>query len=44
MAVAKLLIEREQEKFAATPFPDVKQVVSPRTKDQIAKIVVKEAV
>ena len=44
MTVAKLLIEREQEKFAATSFADVKQFISPRTKHQMAKIVVKEAV
>ena len=44
MTVAKLLIEREQEKFATASFADVKQFISPRTKHQMAKIVVKEAV
>ncbi|KAL3920275.1 MAG: hypothetical protein SGARI_006982 [Bacillariaceae sp.] len=44
MTVAKLLIERQQEKFASSSFADVKQLISPRTKHQMAKIVVKEAI
>ncbi|CAB9498151.1 protein ClpB [Seminavis robusta] len=44
LTVAKLLIERQQEKFADSTFADIQQLVSPGTKHQIAKIVVNEAI
>lgn len=44
MTVAKLLIERQQEKFASGALTGVKQLVSADTKHQMAKIVVKEAI
>jgi ATP-dependent Clp protease ATP-binding subunit ClpA len=44
LTVAKLLIERQQEKFANCSFTDVTQLVSANTKDKIAKIVIKEAI
>lgn len=44
IAVAKMLIERQQEKFNRGSFTDVKQMISAQTKDQMARIVVKEAI
>jgi ATP-dependent Clp protease ATP-binding subunit ClpA len=44
MAVAKILIERQQEKLSRSSTADVQQLVSSTTKHQIAKIVVKEAI
>jgi hypothetical protein len=44
LTVAMLLIDRQQEKFANGSITDVTQLVSVRTKHQIAKIVIKEAI
>lgn len=44
MTVAKLLIERQQEKMTDSSIAEVKQFISPKTKHQMAKIVVKEAI
>lgn len=45
MAVAKILIEREQEKFVSnTSAVGVKQEIDPDTKDKMAKIIVKSVI
>lgn len=44
LTVAKLLIERQQEKFNSSAIGDVKQFISPDTKHQMASIVVQEAI
>jgi ATP-dependent Clp protease ATP-binding subunit ClpA len=44
MTVAKLLIERQQEKFMSVGKLDVKQVVSASVKHSMAKIIVSEAI
>jgi len=44
MTVAKLLIERQQEKYTDSSTSDVSQLVSSKTKHRMAKIIVKDAI
>mmetsp|Transcript_46033 Transcript_46033/g.112405 ORF Transcript_46033/g.112405 Transcript_46033/m.112405 type:complete len:659 (+) Transcript_46033:559-2535(+) len=44
LTVAKLLIERQQEKFHSSAIAEVKQFISPKIKHQMASIIVKEAI
>jgi len=44
MTVAKLLIERQQEKYASSASADIRQLVSAKTKHRMARIIVKDAI
>jgi ATP-dependent Clp protease ATP-binding subunit ClpA len=44
MTVAKLLIERQQEKYSESKIAGIRQYVSPKTKHRMTKIIAKEAI